>query len=137
MSGGLFDFEKSDKVANVSRREFFKIAAVSAAMAAGFLADAKFNASEGVKIGSATDSVGGSASVVAMCGVTLNCGGSGLCGASVNCGGGGQCGLGLDCSGGGGSCGVTLNCGGSGQCGVTLDCGGSGSCGVTLNCAGG
>ncbi|MDR0665232.1 MAG: hypothetical protein LBF86_06905 [Helicobacteraceae bacterium] len=95
-----------DETTNVGRRKFLKVAAVSAATAAGFLATATFNAKEGVKSSDSTKGLGKGygegASLVATCGMSYSCGG-----------GGGQCGMSYTCRGGGGTCGMSYSCSGS------------------------
>ena len=69
-----------DETTNVGRRKFLKVAAVSAATAASFLATAAFNAKEGVKSADSTkglgEGYGEGASLVATCGFGMGCSGS-------------------------------------------------------------
>lgn len=95
-----------DETTNVGRRKFLKVAAVSAATAASFLATAAFNAKEGVKSADSTkglgEGYGEGASLVATCGFSASCSG-----------GGGECGFSASCRGGGGVCGFSASCSGS------------------------
>ena len=83
-----------------SRRGFLQTALIAAGGAAGLLANVKFDATDGVKIGKTSVKVGMS-EALAQCGFSADCSG-----------GGGQCGFSADCAGGGGKCGFSANCAG-------------------------
>ena len=70
-----------------SRRGFLQTALIAAGGAAGLLANVKFDATDGVKIGKTSVKVGMSEAQA-------------------------QCGMGMGCSGGGGQCGMGMGCGG-------------------------
>ena len=83
-----------------SRRQFLKVAFVTASGLAASLVSVKYDENEGVKTGKPIMNVGLAEA-------------QGACGTGYGCsGGGGQCGTGYGCSGGGGNCGTGYGCGG-------------------------
>jgi len=83
-----------------TRREFLRAAAAVTGFSTGLLATVKFDATDGVRVGKDTVSVG-IPTAQAMCGTGLGCsGGRGMCGIGGGCSGsGGICGMGMGCHG--------------------------------------